>query len=95
MENHDLEINSDSPLYRTRHSLAHIMAQAIQDYRPGTKLGFGPAIEEGFYYDFLLSEPISDTDFKEIEKRMKKIIGQNQKLLNAKNMQSIGNFMVK
>jgi threonyl-tRNA synthetase len=79
MENHDLEINSDSPLYRTRHSLAHIMAQAIQDYRPGTKLGFGPAIEEGFYYDFLLSEPISDTDFKEIEKRMKKIIGQNQK----------------
>ena len=45
-------------LHRIRHSLAHVLAQAMQRYRPGTKLGFGPAIADGFYYDFLLPEPI-------------------------------------
>ena len=65
-------------LYKLRHSLAHILAQAVMEIRPGTKLGFGPPIDDGFYYDFILSEPISSEDFKEIEKKMKHIIKQGQ-----------------
>jgi threonyl-tRNA synthetase len=69
----------NTELYKIRHSLAHVLAQAVQQYRPGTKLGFGPPIEDGFYYDFILPEPINEEDFPKIEKLMKKIIGQNQK----------------
>ena len=73
------ELEAQNPkLFRIRHSLAHIMAQAVQKLRPGTKLGFGPAIEDGFYYDFILPEPITDTDFKDIENEMKNIIKQKQ-----------------
>lgn len=68
----------DSQLYKIRHSLAHIMAQAVLDLRPGSKLGFGPPIDDGFYYDFILTQPIAQEDFKDIEKRMKKIISQGQ-----------------
>jgi threonyl-tRNA synthetase len=71
--------NHDSPLYKIRHSLAHVLAQAVQQFRPGTKLGFGPPIEDGFYYDFILPEPINEEDFPAIEKIMKHIIAQNQK----------------
>ena len=67
-----------SSLYRLRHSLAHIMAQAVLQLRPGSKLGFGPPVDDGFYYDFILTEPITADDFKDVEKRMKKIIAQNQ-----------------
>ena len=66
-------------LYKIRHSLAHVLAQAVLDYRPGSTLGFGPPIADGFYYDFILSEPISEDDFSEIEKRMKRIIKKNQR----------------
>jgi len=71
-------IDQNSKLYKIRHSLAHILAQAVMDIRPGTKLGFGPPIDDGFYYDFILPEPISSEDFKEIEKKMKHIIKQGQ-----------------
>ena len=71
-------IDHNSKLYKIRHSLAHILAQAVMDIRPGTKLGFGPPIDDGFYYDFILPEPISADDFKEIEKKMKHIIKQGQ-----------------
>ncbi|HEU4452756.1 MAG TPA: threonine--tRNA ligase [Longimicrobium sp.] len=66
-------------LYRIRHSLAHVLAQAVLEVRPGARLGFGPPIDDGFYYDFILPEPITESDFPEIERRMKKIIKQNQK----------------
>jgi len=69
---------NQDPLYRLRHSLAHVMAQAVLDLRPGSTRGFGPPIDDGFYYDFVLSEPISAEDFPEIERRMKHIIKQNQ-----------------
>lgn len=72
-------IAENPKLHRIRHSLAHVLAQAVLDLRPGTKLGFGPAIDDGFYYDFILSEPLSEEDFPEIEKRMKHIIKSNQK----------------
>ncbi|MGA0351107.1 MAG: threonine--tRNA ligase, partial [bacterium] len=73
----------DSPavkdeLYKIRHSLAHVMAQAVLEMRPDSRLGFGPPIDNGFYYDFILSEPLTDQDFKELEKRMRKIINQDQ-----------------
>lgn len=72
------EDQSAARLYRIRHSLAHVLAQAVLELRPGSTLGFGPPIADGFYYDFILSQPISDADFPEIERRMKKIIGRNQ-----------------
>ncbi|MCA9514555.1 MAG: threonine--tRNA ligase, partial [Myxococcales bacterium] len=68
----------DDQLHRIRHSLSHVMAQAVLQLRPGSTLGFGPPIADGFYYDFVLSEPITEEDFPEIEKRMKHIIKQNQ-----------------
>lgn len=69
--------NAD-PLYRLRHSLAHVLAQAVLDLRPGSTRGFGPPIDTGFYYDFVLSAPVTPDDFPELERRMKRIIQQNQ-----------------
>jgi len=67
----------DSQLYRIRHSMAHIMAEAVLERFPGAKIAIGPPIEDGFYYDFELPEAITDEDLKWIEKRMKKIVGGN------------------
>ena len=57
-----------------RHSTAHIMAQAVNRLFPGAKLGIGPTIENGFYYDFGLQHSLSDEDLKKIEEEMAKII---------------------
>lgn len=65
-------------LYRIRHSLAHVLAQAVLELRPGATLGFGPPISDGFYYDFILPEPITDADFPALEKLMKRIIKKGQ-----------------
>ncbi len=65
-------------LYQIRHSLAHVLAQAVLEIRPGSTLGFGPPIADGFYYDFILSSPLSEDDFSELEKRMKQIIKKRQ-----------------
>ncbi|MDY5785746.1 threonine--tRNA ligase [Corynebacterium sp.] len=62
-----------------RHSCAHVLAQAVQAEFPGTKLGIGPAINDGFYYDFDVAEPFTPDALKAIERRMKKIIKQGQK----------------
>lgn len=62
-----------------RHSCTHVLAQAVQAEFPGTTLGIGPAIDNGFYYDFDAAEPFTPEDLKRIEKRMKKIIKQGQK----------------
>jgi threonyl-tRNA synthetase len=68
----------DDFLHRVRHSLSHVLAQAVLQLRPGTTLGFGPAIDDGFYYDFILPEPLSEEDFPAIEKKMRHIIKQAQ-----------------
>ena len=73
-----LQMDPNSQIYKVRHSLSHVLAQAMQHYRPGTKLGFGPPIDNGFYYDFLLPEPITADDLPELEKLMRKIIAQKQ-----------------
>ena len=57
-----------------RHSLSHIMAQAVQELYPGTKFGIGPAIANGFYYDFDLPEQLSLTDLAKIEQKMNALI---------------------
>jgi len=66
-------------LYKIRHSLAHVMAQAVLQIRPKAKLAFGPPIEHGFYYDFDLGDPITPEDLADIESRMRKIINEKQK----------------
>ena len=71
--------NADDALYRTRHSLAHVLAQAVLDMRPGSTLGFGPPIADGFYYDFILTEPITEDDFPELEQRMRRILKKGQR----------------
>ena len=57
-----------------RHTTSHILAQAVKRLYPDTKLAIGPAIEDGFYYDFEFKEPIASEDFSAIEKEMKKIV---------------------
>ena len=66
-----------SPLQHMRHSAAHVMAEAVQEMFPDAKFGIGPAIEDGFYYDFDLPRPLTPADFPEIEQRMAKIIARN------------------
>ncbi len=67
-----------SDLEALRHSVSHVMADAVKDLYPKVKLGIGPAIENGFYYDFDKEEPFTDKDLSEIEAKMRQIIGQDQ-----------------
>lgn len=57
-----------------RHTTSHILAQAVKKLYPDAKLAIGPAIDDGFYYDFEFSSPISSDDFKAIEKEMKRVV---------------------
>ena len=69
----------DEKLQTMRHSCAHVMAEAVKNLFPGTKIAIGPAIENGFYYDFDFpkDKKISDADFPAIEKEMRRIISGN------------------
>ncbi|MEO3862714.1 threonine--tRNA ligase [Acrocarpospora sp. B8E8] len=62
-----------------RHSTAHVMAQAVQEIFPEAKLGIGPPVENGFYYDFDVREPFTPEDLKRVEKRMREIVKQGQR----------------
>lgn len=72
-------IDSPDGLDVLRHSTAHVMAQAVQQLRPDAKLGIGPYITDGFYFDFDVAEPFTPEDLKTLEKMMLKIVNQNQK----------------
>ena len=72
-------IDSPAGLEVLRHSTAHVMAQAVQQLRPDAKLGIGPYITDGFYFDFDVAEPFTPEDLKTLEKMMLKIVNQNQK----------------
>ncbi|GAA1758349.1 threonine--tRNA ligase [Pseudarthrobacter sulfonivorans] len=74
-------IDSPDGLNVLRHSTAHVMAQAVQQLRPDAKLGIGPYITDGFYFDFDVAEPFTPEDLKTLEKMMLKIINQNQKFV--------------
>ncbi|WP_461171543.1 threonine--tRNA ligase [Arthrobacter sp. Z1-9] len=83
-EGADVEgVTIDSPdgLNVLRHSTAHVMAQAVQQLRPDAKLGIGPYITDGFYFDFDVAEPFTPEDLKTLEKMMLKIVNQNQKFV--------------
>ena len=67
----------DKQLERMRHSASHIMAEAVQYLFPGVKFGIGPTIENGFYYDFELSRPLTPEDLSVIESKMREIISQD------------------
>ena len=68
---------SDEALELIRHDAAHVMAQAVQELFPGTQVTIGPAIEDGFYYDFAREEPFSPDDLATIEVRMQEIVGRD------------------
>ena len=70
---------NEERLYQIRHSLAHVMAQAVLGMRPDAKLAFGPPVENGFYYDFDFGDsPLTPEEFPEIEERMREIIKERQ-----------------
>ncbi|HUR15805.1 MAG TPA: threonine--tRNA ligase [Candidatus Limnocylindrales bacterium] len=69
-----LDASAGSPLDPMRHSAAHVMAEAVMDLFPGTKLGIGPPIQDGFYYDFDLPRPLTSDDLAAIEARMNESI---------------------
>ena len=74
-----VDIASDDGRYILRHSTAHVMAQAVQDLFPQAKLGIGPPVENGFYYDFDVDQPFTPEDLKAIEGRMRQIVKQGQR----------------
>jgi threonyl-tRNA synthetase len=71
--------SSPAGLAVLRHSAAHVLAQAVQDIFPGTQLGIGPPIEDGFYYDFLPERPFTPDDLAAIEKKMNEIVKAGQR----------------
>lgn len=76
-----IEIFSPEGLSILRHSTAHLLAQAVQELYPQTRLGIGPPIEDGFYYDFDPLEPFTPEDLQKLEKRMKELVGKSQKFI--------------
>ena len=72
-----IDAGSEEGLEILRHSAAHLLAHAVVELFPGTRYGIGPAVENGFYYDFLRENPFSVQDLEAIEVRMKEIAGRN------------------
>ncbi|MFN7114055.1 MAG: threonine--tRNA ligase [Alphaproteobacteria bacterium] len=69
---------SDEALELIRHDASHVMAEAVQELFPGTQVTIGPAIDNGFYYDFARDEPFTTEDFPKIEAKMREIIARNE-----------------
>lgn len=74
----------DDKIENIRHSLAHLLAMAVLKKFPKAKLGIGPVIEHGFYYDFKLPAPLHDEDLPELEKTMRELIAQNLAFIGEK-----------
>lgn len=94
-----VEIYPESPeaLHIYRHSCAHLMAQAVMQLFPNVQYGIGPAIDSGFYYDFLTDQPFTPEDLDKISKQMKHLIKQNVKVerLMLKKQEAIDFFTQK
>ena len=73
-----IKLSDPQGLELLRHDCAHVMAEAVQELFPGTQVTIGPAIENGFYYDFYREEPFTTTDLAAIEKKMRQIIKANR-----------------
>jgi threonyl-tRNA synthetase len=76
-----IDISSEDGLSILRHSTAHVMAQAVQEMFDPAKLGIGPPIKDGFYFDFDVPEAFKPEDLKRIEKRMKELVGKSQRFV--------------
>ena len=76
-----ISVGSSEGLAILRHSTAHVLAQAVQDTFPSTKLGIGPPIKDGFYYDFDVERPFTPEDLAALEKRMVEIIKAGQRFV--------------
>jgi threonyl-tRNA synthetase len=76
-----VDISSEDGLAILRHSTAHVMAQAVQEMFDPAKLGIGPPIKDGFYFDFDVPEAFKPEDLKRIEKRMKELVGKSQRFV--------------
>jgi threonyl-tRNA synthetase len=76
-----VHISSELGLSILRHSTAHVMAQAVQELFDEAKLGIGPPITDGFYFDFDVENPFTPEDLKKIEKRMKELVGKSQRFV--------------
>ncbi len=76
-----LDAEAGDPLDPMRHSAAHVMAEAVMDLFPGTRLGIGPAIEGGFYYDFELPQPLTPDDLARIEARMAQSVAADHRFV--------------
>ena len=74
-----VSIESPEGLAILRHSTAHVLAQAVQAAHAGAKLGIGPPITDGFYYDFDVVEPFTPEDLKNLEKAMQRIVKERQR----------------
>ena len=74
-----VDVASDDGHYIVRHSAAHVLAQAVQELFPQAKLGIGPPVDNGFYYDFDVPEPFTPENLKAIESRMRQIVKQGQR----------------
>ena len=74
-------IDSPDGLSILRHSAAHVLAQAVQSINPEAKLGIGPPIQDGFYYDFQVAEPFTPEDLKAIDKAMGRIVQSGQRFV--------------
>jgi len=72
-----LDAGAHDPIDAMRHSTAHVMAEAVLDLFPGAKLGIGPAVADGFYYDFDLARPLTPDDLAAIEARMRESVAAN------------------
>ena len=77
----DVAISSPDGLNILRHSAAHVLAQAVQNINPEAKLGIGPPITDGFYYDFDVENPFTPEDLRALEKQMQKIIQSGQRFI--------------
>ncbi len=78
-----IEAGSERGRAILRHSVAHLMAQAVTDLYPGAKFAIGPPIEDGFYYDFEVDEPFTPEDLERIEERMGELIRESQRFQRA------------
>ena len=92
-----LKINSEDEdvLEILRHSCAHVMAEAIVELFPGTKLAYGPTIKDGFFYDMNIPSVVSEKDFADIERKMKEIIKANRPFVRCEVEPQLGMERVK
>ena len=74
-------LKDEDALELIRHDAAHVLAEAVQELFPGTQITFGPATEDGFYYDFHREAPFSTEDFEAIEKKMAEIVGRDEEIV--------------